>query len=64
MIHPQRPTPLLRSKGGSGQSSAPFYLYGDRNDASVLLRDAPQSEYTVETKSTMDLGVDTDPSFQ
>lgn len=39
-------------------------LYGDRNDASVLLRDAPQGAYTVETKLTINLGVNTDRSFQ
>jgi beta-xylosidase len=39
-------------------------LFGDRNDASVLLRAAPQGNYTVETKLSIDLGVGTDRSFQ
>ncbi|MDQ3865154.1 MAG: family 43 glycosylhydrolase, partial [Actinomycetota bacterium] len=39
-------------------------LYGSQNDASVLLRDAPQGDYTVETKLTIDLGVNTDRSYQ
>jgi len=39
-------------------------LSGSRNDASVLLRDAPQGDYTVETKLTIDLGENTDHSYQ
>ena len=39
-------------------------LYGDRNDASVLLREAPEGAYTLETKLSIDLGIDTDRSFQ
>jgi hypothetical protein len=39
-------------------------LSRDQNDASVLLRDAPQDDYTVETKLRIDLGEDTDRSYQ
>jgi arabinan endo-1,5-alpha-L-arabinosidase len=39
-------------------------LYGNINNASVLLRDEPQGEYTVETKLSIDLGINTDRSFQ
>jgi arabinan endo-1,5-alpha-L-arabinosidase len=39
-------------------------LHQDSNSASVLLRSAPEGDYTVETKLTIDLGVDTDRSFQ
>jgi arabinan endo-1,5-alpha-L-arabinosidase len=38
-------------------------LSRDQNDASVLLKDAPQGDYTVETKLTIDLGEDTDRSY-
>lgn len=34
-------------------------LYGGSNNASVLLRDAPEGDYTVETKLKIDLGTDT-----
>jgi arabinan endo-1,5-alpha-L-arabinosidase len=60
----------VRTKDGQERSGAFRWptqnadLFGDRNDASVLLRDAPQGAYTVETKLTMDLGVNTDRSFQ
>ncbi|MFL6129857.1 MAG: family 43 glycosylhydrolase [Mycobacteriales bacterium] len=39
-------------------------LTGPSNNASVLLRDAPAGDYTVETKLTIDLGVDTVRNFQ
>lgn len=39
-------------------------LFHDDNSASVLLRDAPAGNYTVETKLTIDLGVYSDKSFQ
>lgn len=39
-------------------------LVGTANDASVLLRDAPRGDYTVETKVTIDLGVDAVRNFQ
>jgi beta-xylosidase len=39
-------------------------LVGTGNNASVLLRDAPAGDYTVETKVTIDLGVDTVRNFQ
>ncbi len=39
-------------------------LFHDDNSASVLLRDTPVGNYTVETKLTIDLGVFTDKSFQ
>ena len=39
-------------------------LFKDDNSASVLLRDAPGDNYTVETELGIDLGVDTDRSFQ
>ncbi len=39
-------------------------ITGPGNDASVLLRDAPQGEYVVETKLTVDLGVETVRNFQ
>ena len=39
-------------------------LTGAGNDASVLLRDAPPGDYTVETKVTIDLGVDTVRNYQ
>ncbi|HEX2728256.1 MAG TPA: family 43 glycosylhydrolase [Rubrobacteraceae bacterium] len=39
-------------------------IVGSGNDASVLLRDAPQGDYVVETKLTIDLGVETVRNFQ
>ncbi|HEX2182408.1 MAG TPA: family 43 glycosylhydrolase [Rubrobacteraceae bacterium] len=39
-------------------------LVGTGNNAGVLLRDAPQSDYVVETKLTIDLGTDTVRNFQ
>ena len=39
-------------------------LTGTANNASVLLRDAPAGAYTVETKLTIDLGVDSVRNFQ
>lgn len=39
-------------------------LTGTGNDASVLLRDAPAGDYTVETKVTIDLGVETVRNYQ
>ncbi len=39
-------------------------LTGPGNDASVLLRDAPAGDYTVETKVTIDLGVETVRNYQ
>jgi beta-xylosidase len=39
-------------------------LVGPGNSASVLLRDAPEGEYIVETKLTIDLGVDTVRNYQ
>ncbi len=39
-------------------------LARESNDASVLLRDAPEGEYTVETKLSIDLGTDTVRNFQ
>jgi len=39
-------------------------LFKDDNSASVLLRAAPADNYTVETELDLDLGVDTDRSFQ
>jgi hypothetical protein len=39
-------------------------LVGDRNRAGVLLRDAPDGRWAVETKLTIDLGVDTVRNFQ
>lgn len=39
-------------------------IVGTGNNASVLLRDAPQGDYIVETKLTIDLGVDTVRNFQ
>jgi len=39
-------------------------LYVDSNNASVLLRDAPPGDFTVETKVTLDVGMDTDRSYQ
>ena len=36
----------------------------DENDASVLLRDAPDGAYTVTTKLAIDLGVQTERNFQ
>jgi arabinan endo-1,5-alpha-L-arabinosidase len=37
---------------------------GDANSASILLRDAPKGTYTVETRLTIDLGVDTIHNYQ
>ena len=37
---------------------------GAANSASILLRDAPTGDYTVETKLTIDLGVDTVRNYQ
>jgi beta-xylosidase len=39
-------------------------LYLGSNNASVLLRDAPEGDYTVETRLGMDLGTDTERSYQ
>ncbi len=39
-------------------------IVGTGNNASLLLRDAPEGDYTVETKLTIDLGVDTVRNFQ
>ncbi|MDQ4070596.1 MAG: family 43 glycosylhydrolase, partial [Actinomycetota bacterium] len=39
-------------------------LVGDGGTASVLLRDAPEGAYTVETKLTIDLGVNTVRNYQ
>ncbi len=39
-------------------------LARDSNDASVLLRDAPDGDYTVETKLDIDLGTETVRNFQ
>ncbi len=39
-------------------------LTGTGNDAGVLLRAAPEGEYTVETKLTIDLGTDTIRNYQ
>ena len=39
-------------------------LTGTSNDAGVLLRDAPEGAYTVETKLKIDLGTDTVRNFQ
>ncbi|HVD28507.1 MAG TPA: family 43 glycosylhydrolase, partial [Mycobacteriales bacterium] len=61
----RQPTPLPQVVGG--QLVWPTQradLTGPGNDASVLLRDAPAGDYTVETKVTIDLGVDTVRNFQ
>jgi arabinan endo-1,5-alpha-L-arabinosidase len=39
-------------------------LYGNIDNASVLLRDAPEGAYTVETKLGIDLGTDTVRNYQ
>jgi beta-xylosidase len=39
-------------------------LVGGANEASVLLRDAPDGDWVVETKLTIDLGVDTVRNYQ
>lgn len=39
-------------------------IVGAGNDASVLLRDAPEGDYVVETRLTIDLGVETVRNFQ
>jgi len=39
-------------------------LVGAGNDAGLLLRDAPEGDWTVETKLTIDLGVDDIRNFQ
>ncbi|MBA3349834.1 MAG: hypothetical protein H0T12_04695 [Actinobacteria bacterium] len=39
-------------------------LYKDDNSASVLLREAPPGNYTLETELALDLGVNTDRAFQ
>lgn len=39
-------------------------LVGGANDAAVLLRDAPQGDYVVETRLTIDLGTDSVRNFQ
>jgi beta-xylosidase len=39
-------------------------LVGDANTAAVLVRDAPAGDYVVETKVTIDLGVDTVRNYQ
>lgn len=39
-------------------------LVGAGNNAGVLVRDAPEGEYIVETKLTIDLGTDTIRNFQ
>ncbi|MFB9236551.1 family 43 glycosylhydrolase [Plantactinospora siamensis] len=60
-----RPDPAVTVGGGAlnwpVQSAD---LTGASNTASVLLRDAPQGDYVVETKVTLDLGEDTVRNYQ
>jgi arabinan endo-1,5-alpha-L-arabinosidase len=59
-------------RGPAGQQTDGVYrfptqdadLFGDINSATVLRRNAPRGNYTVETKMAIDLGVETDRSFQ
>jgi beta-xylosidase len=60
-----RPRADAQVAGGSLRwPTQPADLTGTGNDASVLLRDAPQGDWTVETKLTIDLGTDTVRNFQ
>ncbi len=60
-------TPDGQESGGAYRwpvQSADIVGEGAANNASLLLRDAPQGEYIVETKLTIDLGTDTIRNFQ
>ena len=58
-------TPTGEQTGGSySWPTQNADLHTDRNDASVLLRNAPQGAYTVETKLSINLGTGTDRSYQ
>jgi arabinan endo-1,5-alpha-L-arabinosidase len=60
-----RPDPAAHLAGG--QLVWPLEsadLTGGSNNAGVLLRDAPSGDYTVETRLTLDLGVDTVRNYQ
>jgi hypothetical protein len=60
-----REDPDARVAGGSlTWPTQPEDLVGDRNRAGVLLRDAPDGRWAVETKLTIDLGVDTARNYQ
>lgn len=60
-----REDPDARETGGAFRwPTQAADLVGTGNDAGVLLRDAPEGEYTVETKLAIDLGTDTVRNFQ
>jgi hypothetical protein len=60
-----REDPDARVAGGSlTWPTQPEDLVGDRNQAGVLLRDAPAGRWAAETKLTVDLGVDTVRNYQ
>jgi hypothetical protein len=60
-----RPDPDVRVAGGSLQwPTQAGDLVGDGNDAGLLLRDAPDGRWAVETKVSIDLGVDTVRNYQ
>jgi arabinan endo-1,5-alpha-L-arabinosidase len=59
------PDPAATETGGALRwPTQPGDLVGAGNDASVLLRDAPEGAYTVETKLAIDLGTDEIRNFQ
>jgi arabinan endo-1,5-alpha-L-arabinosidase len=60
-----REDPDAREEGGALRwPTQAADLVGTGNNAGVLLRDAPQGDYVVETKLTIDLGVETVRNFQ
>jgi hypothetical protein len=56
--------PLTVQDGQLVWPTQPGDLTGAGNDASALLRNAPAGAYTIETKVTIDLGVDTVRNYQ
>ena len=60
-----REDPAATVGGGTlNWPTEPADLVGTANNAGVLLRDAPAGDYLVETKVTLDLGVDTVRNFE
>jgi hypothetical protein len=60
-----REDPAATVGGGTlNWPTEPADLVGTANDAGVLLRDAPADDYLVETKVTLDLGLDAVRNFR
>ncbi|QWF84648.1 family 43 glycosylhydrolase [Amycolatopsis sp. CA-230715] len=60
-----RPDPVAMAADGALRwPTQAADLVGTRNDASVLLRDAPRGDYVVETRLRLDLGTDTARDFE